>query len=696
MTGRSRRKGVVVMRARNFIYSSRLWLLVAILVAPGCGLFGGVGGDEKDADSPGVVADHCTVLGQVVSQDGSPMSAVMVSSGAASATTDASGAFQLMVPATGTAVLLFEKSGYAPSYRSVNPGGSPLVTSGAVMVAIDVTQTIDPTLPATVLAAPGVSVHVPAGALVDPSGLPATGPVEVSVTWVSPEEAIEQSPVPLVGTDGVEEWPLITYGMVDVTATAAGVKLNVAPGAALELRIPSATGDPESTGLFSVNTATGIWTLEGAATNVGGEWVAQLPHLSWWNVDGFGKTPPDQWACVKFRTRDLQGNVVKGVKIRGRWGPKNNLTIGGNTDNKGELCHWKFPLGTTIAIEWDTFLEVGASKRVNGGFPLVPTVQGVKCNDPSCQLVPITVACSEDAHCGNSHDCIGGVCANPGTIPVVPDAGSPDPDAPCTPQCTAGQCSDDGCGKPCAECPNGQACGPSGLCVDCVPQCVGKVCGTDNCNGQCGICDPGTSCSNNGETCANACSLCPGGGCDYFGFEDGLAGWDTSGDATTITQLGATAAPEGSRMLRLSTGLAYAAPSYAQKALCASPDVTRLTFTWRLYSEEFEEYCGSSYQDSFSVSFDLGGNRTELLKANIDDLCAPGTSGCSACGSQYTSLAPSDVHFDQGGVFVTPWRTADLPLPGGAANGTLIFEVQDVGDSSYDTVVLIDNVRVDP
>ncbi len=672
-------------------------LIAATPLAPGC--FGdsatGRKGDAGDATPGSGGTAVCRVLGQVLTQSGEPLAAVQVSSGGATTATDSGGRFELDVPRAGTAVLLFEKSDYAPSYRSVTPAGAGLATVGAVMAAIDVAQTIDPTLPNTVQVAPGVAVHVPAGALVDPTGQAATGPVEFTVAWVPPSEAIEESPVPLVASDGTEEWPLITYGMVDVTARSGGVKLSVASGSSLELTIPAAAGDPESAGLFSVDPATGMWTLEGAAIHTGTTWTAQLPHLSWWNVDGFSKVPPDQRACVRFRARDAAGNAVPGVKVRGRWGPANNLTIGGTTDNQGELCHEKFPLGTTISIEWDVFLESGATKRVTGGFPLVPTVQGVKCNDPACQVANITVACTQDNQCGGGRDCVGGVCVAPGTVPPpIPDAGGGGSDVPCVPQCVAGQCSDDGCGQPCAECPGGQTCGPSGLCVDCVPQCVGKSCGSDGCNGSCGICDPGTSCSSSGQDCLDACALCPSGGCDTFGFEDGLQGWDTSGDVTTISQLGGTASPEGSRMLRLSTGLAYAAPSYAQKALCASADVQRITFQWRLYSEEFQEFCGSSFQDSFVVSFDIGGVRTALWTVTIDDLCAPGTSGCSGCGSQYTSLEPADVQFDQGDVFVTPWADADLALPAGAANGTVILEVQDVGDSAYDTVVLVDDIRL--
>jgi hypothetical protein len=76
--------------------------------------------------------------------------------------------------------------------------------------------------------------------------------------------------------------------------------------------------------------------------------------------------------------------------------------------------------------------------------------------------------------------------------------------------------------------------------------------------------------------------------------------------------------------------------------------------------------------------------------------CASGTNGCSACGGKYAGLADSDIDFDQDGARVAPWQQASLPLPAGAPKGTLILEVADVGDSSYDTVVRVDRVMLVP
>ena len=46
-------------------------------------------------------------------------------------------------------------------------------------------------------------------------------------------------------------------------------------------------------------------------------------------------------------------------------------------------------------------------------------------------------------------------------------------------------------------------------------------------------------------------------------------------------------------------------------------------------------------------------------------------------------------------MWATPWHTSTLPLPPGASEGTLLFSVEDSGDSIYDSVVLLDAIHVD-
>ena len=56
----------------------------------------------------------------------------------------------------------------------------------------------------------------------------------------------------------------------------------------------------------------------------------------------------------------------------------------------------------------------------------------------------------------------------------------------------------------------------------------------------------------------------------------------------------------------------------------------------------------------------------------------------------------SDVSFDKGGVYNTGWQSKEVDVTSLAGqSGELIFSAGDVGDSIYDTAILIDNVRFD-
>ena len=669
----------------------------------------GGGGAAQDAAGDGLAdalsdgsqqPQGAIVFGIVYAPGAVPLGGVNVHAGTAKATSDATGKFTLDIGTAATAVLVLEKPGYAPSYRQVATKGSHLVTVSAVMTPTTSTGTVDGTGGGTVQVATGVTLNFPPGALVTAGGQAVQGTVDVVTTWLPPDQAVENAPFLLQAYDGTDLTPLITFGMVEITATAQGQNLQIAAGKSVQLQLPALDSDPDSAGLFFGNPATGIWELQGAAAKVAGQWVAELPHLSWWNVDGFYKVPTDKKACVTFRARLNNGTGVAGVEIKSAWGPSNGYTIAGGTDWNGLLCNDSFPGGTTLTINWKVGLNTGATEVLSGSFLLTPSAYGAKCDAADCQIVDIPIQCIKDANCGTGATCVSGQCVG-GTTDVIGgevsggDTVSSDvpEDKPCTPSCKTNQCSDDGCGKPCMACPSGQTCnGSTELCEVCTPDCTGQTCGSDGCNGSCGTCQAGLSCD--GQKCAGACTFCPGGkDCNAFGFESGDNGWDLKGDGTVVDQMGFAQPAEGKKMLRLSTGLAYAAPSWAQKALCATPGVKKLTFQWRMFSEEFEEFCGTTYQDYFVVSILLpDGTKQELSRWTIDDICPAGANGCTKCGSKSPGITKTDLKFDKGDVWGTAWQTTTLDLPANSESATLVWEVNDVGDSSYDTVVLLDGI----
>jgi hypothetical protein len=128
-------------------------------------------------------------------------------------------------------------------------------------------------------------------------------------------------------------------------------------------------------------------------------------------------------------------------------------------------------------------------------------------------------------------------------------------------------------------------------------------------------------------------------------------------------------------------GLTRASGSFAQPVCLPAlpPGTTQMTlsYDWNFFSEEFLEYCGSQFQDSFEVSF--GTN--SLQSSKIDDLCSV--------------VMPDPIDFDRGDVHTTGWvtQTVDVTAFAGTSD-TLRFAAADVGDSIYDSAILVDRVRL--
>ncbi|NUN12583.1 MAG: hypothetical protein HUU55_02985 [Myxococcales bacterium] len=172
------------------------------------------------------------------------------------------------------------------------------------------------------------------------------------------------------------------------------------------------------------------------------------------------------------------------------------------------------------------------------------------------------------------------------------------------------------------------------------------------------------------------------------------AGWTVQGDGRVIAQLAGTLPVTGKFMSIVSTGLGYTVQTgELSQAFCIPGDRTKVTFWWKFYSEEFLEWCGSKYQDTFETSIESAQGQLKVVTTNIDALCHP--DECLGCGTQFDSLIPSDVSFDKGEVYHTQWRKAEADIIPFAGTGpvTMRFFVTDLGDSIFDTAVLVDSVK---
>jgi hypothetical protein len=176
-----------------------------------------------------------------------------------------------------------------------------------------------------------------------------------------------------------------------------------------------------------------------------------------------------------------------------------------------------------------------------------------------------------------------------------------------------------------------------------------------------------------------------------------LAEWSVQ-NAYLISHLGVTQAPTGSHMLMLTTqGNSLELDARATYQNCLPSGNYMLKIRWKLYSEEFKEYCNSQFQDSFTVRLKTAQQEIPLATFAIDDLC-PASASCSSCGTNYNNLTLSDVHFDQGDAWHTDWFESSFPmtLAGPDTRFSVIVGLRDAGDGIYDSVALVDSIQFQP
>lgn len=174
------------------------------------------------------------------------------------------------------------------------------------------------------------------------------------------------------------------------------------------------------------------------------------------------------------------------------------------------------------------------------------------------------------------------------------------------------------------------------------------------------------------------------------GFESGsLARVQSSGDVSIVGAEGPIAPAEGSSMLRLGTGDAAVGgtTSSAQFAVAVPPQLLTTGITvsarYNFVSEEYPEYVNSAYNDTATLDLQLGNGTTlNLLTESVNE-------------AVFTPVAVSYPGGDET-AGQTGWRTAQVTVTpeqlAGAAGGVLA--VRDQADGAYDTVLLLDDVKV--
>ncbi|MGA9115579.1 MAG: choice-of-anchor L domain-containing protein, partial [Bacteroidota bacterium] len=174
-----------------------------------------------------------------------------------------------------------------------------------------------------------------------------------------------------------------------------------------------------------------------------------------------------------------------------------------------------------------------------------------------------------------------------------------------------------------------------------------------------------------------------------------ITGWTKEGDGRVISQLGSQSPTGGSYMGIISTGLGFTTSTgRIFQTFRIRPGQATLRLKWNFLSEEFLEYIGSQYQDYFEVVLrPQAGSEVVLMRKTIDMIASEFGATDSTAGN-LISVSPGIV-FDRGGVYMTGWQTNSFGIANFAGQRvTLILRAGDVGDSVFDTAILLDDITV--
>ena len=179
-------------------------------------------------------------------------------------------------------------------------------------------------------------------------------------------------------------------------------------------------------------------------------------------------------------------------------------------------------------------------------------------------------------------------------------------------------------------------------------------------------------------------------------FEAGqIEGWTKVGDGRVINRLGYLNANQGTFMGIISTGLGYTTASGSiSQCFTVANNQSQLTLNWNFLSEEFLEFINSIYQDYFKIILrKQDGTEVVLYSRTIDQMAAQFNATRTDPG-QLINVNPGIV-FDQGGVYMTGWQTSTFDItPYRGQNVVIVFICGDVGDSIYDTAILLDDIKI--
>lgn len=179
------------------------------------------------------------------------------------------------------------------------------------------------------------------------------------------------------------------------------------------------------------------------------------------------------------------------------------------------------------------------------------------------------------------------------------------------------------------------------------------------------------------------------------GFERGdVSSWAITGAAATARQLGPTSTgvtilpTEGEWMADINTGPGSigAVGSGLKQTFRVPAGVRALRLDFNFVSEEFPEFVGSIFDDSFRALITTPNGQSTFGAVSVNQ--SGGFQLIGDCGFPGGDGTCGQTGWRQASVDLSPFSGTGAPI-----TVELLFEVNDAGDNIFDTHVLVDNIR---
>lgn len=159
--------------------------------------------------------------------------------------------------------------------------------------------------------------------------------------------------------------------------------------------------------------------------------------------------------------------------------------------------------------------------------------------------------------------------------------------------------------------------------------------------------------------------------------------WNYSGDVRILDSLGNYV--HDNNLLFMSTGIGSKSDynsSQVSQVFHIPENATTLTFSYNFISEEPMEWVGDEYDDEFLTNIYAGTSTSTVLRESTNTSTWYRTNITNFYGGDNT-------------MYETQWKTVTIDVEQYAGKAIkLEFNVNNVGDNTYNSAVLIDNVLV--